>query len=151
MAQLSRTARTIRRRRSFVTATVIGLIGLFLIPGSASAAGTCTQAGAVLTVTITGGSSTLDVTGAGLIRMDGAQCDGTADVNNTDTINVTGSGGDDTLTIDIGNAFVPGDTAEGSGDSEIEFSVNMGAGTDSLVVTGDGSTFDSPPYSDPAR
>jgi Ca2+-binding RTX toxin-like protein len=70
------------------------------------------------------------------IQYEGTNC-GTATVKNTDTVYVITGDGAQGLTIDLSNgAFAPGATSEGSGVSEIEFEVDLGAGTDSLSIVG---------------
>jgi Ca2+-binding RTX toxin-like protein len=89
----------------------------------------------VLSVTLAGnGAATLSRSDTA-IALDGVAC-GTATVNNTDTINVTGPGSGDDLTIDLaGGPFAPGLTPETDGGaSEIEFNVNLGSGTPSGIL-----------------
>ena len=89
-----------------------------------------------VTVALSGNpSDTLDVGAAGEIQLNGTQCD-TATVTNTDTIGVTGGSGANALTIVDPAAFAPGLTLEGSGASEIEISVTLNGGSDSLIVRG---------------
>jgi Ca2+-binding RTX toxin-like protein len=64
---------------------------------------------------------------------DGSQC-GTATVTNTDTINVSATAG--TVVIDLSaGPFAPGQKAEASGQSEIEFTGSLGSG----IIRIDGS------------
>jgi Ca2+-binding RTX toxin-like protein len=69
-----------------------------------------------------------------------AQC-GTATVTNTNEIRVTTSTvSEQGLHIDMGGGrFQPGKTAEPSGISEIEFTVNLGSSTDYVQITGGSS------------
>ena len=75
---------------------------------------------------------------------------GAATVTNTDRIFVTGSEGDERVNVSqAGGPFAPGATAESTGVSEIEISVDLGAGEDvlsigtpaqnSIIVIGDGA------------
>jgi hypothetical protein len=99
----------------------------------------CSRAGSVLTVNVTAAvtigrsGASFNVTGDGNPTPD---CGG-ATVNNIDTVNVNGTGAGQTLTIDLSNGrFEPGLTPEGTGISEIEMNVDLGAGADSVVVNG---------------
>jgi Ca2+-binding RTX toxin-like protein len=58
-------------------------------------------------------------------------------VNNVDRVNVNGTSGSESLTLDLsGGQFSPGFTPEGSGISEIEFQLDLLAGNDGLVIQG---------------
>ena len=101
----------------------------------ASAAVNCSFDGGTGDVSVTlgaGDSTSLSVGGAGEVLVDGTQCS-TATVSNTDTIDVTGSTGNETATInETGGRFVPGKT------HTIQFSVDLGTGSgDMLIVTGE--------------
>jgi Ca2+-binding RTX toxin-like protein len=99
------------------------LIGL--VPSTAGAA-TCTYNSATVLVSLGSGTTTLSAS-SGNIMADGSGCGG-ATVTNTDTIDVSASGG--TLVIDLsGGPFAPGQKAESSGASEIEFTANLDGGT----------------------
>jgi hypothetical protein len=69
--------------------------------------------------------------------MDGASC-GAATTSTADRIVTAGTvSGNETFALDLdGRAFAPGATTEPSGTSEIEFRVDLGAGTDTLFVAG---------------
>jgi Ca2+-binding RTX toxin-like protein len=100
----------------------------------------CSFDGTTATVSVTlgaGDSTTMSVGGTGQILVDSVQCD-TATVTNTDTVTITGSTGDETVVISqSGGQFAPGKTPQGSGNDQIEFSVDMGTGSgDTLTVTG---------------
>ena len=84
-----------------------------------------------------GDSGQVSVGTAGRIMVGITQC-GTATTAHTDTIVVTGNTGAETLTLDLsGGSFAPGLAVEGSGLSEIEFTVDLGTGTgDRITVTG---------------
>ncbi len=128
---------------------VLALSVLFalLVAAPAQAAVTCAYTSANARVTVTMGAA-LDyanvVRVGNKIMVDGfalpqAQC-GTATVTNTNAIYVNGDAGQQNFIIDLGaGAFAPGKTKESRGVSEIEFVVNLGASTDSIMVRG-GST-----------
>ena len=64
----------------------------------------------------------------GRIMVGIAAC-GAGTTANTDTIVVTGNTGAETLTVDLsGGSFAPGLAVEGTGLSEIEFTVDLGTG-----------------------
>ncbi len=65
------------------------------------------------------------------ISLDGVLC-GAATAKNTDTIVVNGNLNNDSLTIT--GVYGPGKTAEGAGVSEIEITINLGGGDDSLTM-----------------
>ena len=71
---------------------------------------------------------------AGEIQLNGSQCGG-GTVLNTDTIAVSGGAGANALTIVDPAAFAPGMAAE-TGTPEIEISVTLNGGLDSLTVQG---------------
>jgi Ca2+-binding RTX toxin-like protein len=102
----------------------VALIGL--VPSPARAA-SCTFDSSTATVSVSVGSETTTLSvSSGNLLADGSQC-GTATVTNTDTIDVSATGG--TLVIDLsGGPFAPGQKAEASGQSEIEFTGNLGSG-----------------------
>jgi Ca2+-binding RTX toxin-like protein len=108
--------------RVLLCGTLIGLVP------SAARAATCTynSSSATVSVSVGSGTTTLSVSG-GNIMADGSGCGG-ATVTSTDTIDVSATGG--TLVIDLsGGPFAPGQKAESSGASEIEFTANLGGGT----------------------
>ena len=115
-------------------------IGSFKFPSCGAPPGdVCSRAGSILTVNVTA-AVTIGRSGASFnVTGDGNPdpgCGG-ATVNNIDTVNVNGTGADQALTIDLLNGrFEPGLTPEGSGLSEIEMNVSLGAGTDSVLVNG---------------
>ena len=83
-------------------------------------------------VTIGRSGSNFNITGGGI----GDPTCGGATVNNVDTVEVAGAGGNESLTIDeSGGPFAPGLTPEAA-PAEIEFAVDLGAGTDPLTVQG---------------
>lgn len=100
---------------------------------------TCQHSGDEVTATFGSGTTgTLAVSGT-QIRADGAQCGGTATVNNVDKIIVNGDAGDETLTIDLaGGPFAPGAFNESGVSDEIEIEVhlqsNFPLGPDILIL-----------------
>ena len=79
----------------------------------AAAAVVCSFDGGTAAVSVTlgaGDTTTTSVGAAGAILVDGVQCD-TATVTNTDSVSITGSTGDEAVTIDqSGGQFAPGKT-----------------------------------------
>jgi Ca2+-binding RTX toxin-like protein len=113
----------------------LGTLTLSALPASAQATCSFDEPTGALSVTLAGsGAATLGRSGT-TITLDGTAC-GTATVNNTETINVTGPGSGDDLTIDLaGGPFAPGLTTEtDGGDPEIEFNVDLGSGTPSGIL-----------------
>jgi WD40 repeat protein len=105
----------------------------------------CAKEGTTLTVaigprravTIGRNGSSFHVTGPGI---DDPTCGG-ATVNNVDTVRVTGSVSDDSLTLDLTNGqFAPGIEHEEDGKSEIELDVDLGSSSDALTVQGGSAT-----------
>lgn len=116
------------------------------IPAAADAAVTCSydQAQKRVDVTASFDGNFANVSRAGTqIRAGGAVCldgDVPATVTNTDKVVITDtSGGNISVGIDgVNGAFAPGATAEGDGDSEIEFEIVSGGGTaDEVLLLGD--------------
>ena len=105
--------------------------------GPAVAASTCTNGATDLVTVVLGGnpSDILDIGAAGEIQLNGTQCE-SANVSNTDTIGVTGGSGANALTIVDPAAFAPGVTDESPEASEIEITVTLNGGSDSLTVRG---------------
>jgi Ca2+-binding RTX toxin-like protein len=120
------------------SSALVLLVGALAGAPSALADTTCTYLGATHTVTLAiaaNASSTLSVSGAGAIQFDGADCGAT--LAEADTIAVSGTTGDETLTIQRPSDFVGGFTTEAPSTSEVEIHVDLGAGTsDAVVVTG---------------
>ncbi len=108
------------------------------------AATSCSYNETTDTVTLTlgahGDSAILSVAADGAIQYNGVTCVSStptdATTANTDTIEVAGAAGTQSLTIDATNAFGPGTTTESTGTSEIEITVDLGADADNLTVTG---------------
>jgi Ca2+-binding RTX toxin-like protein len=114
---------------------VVALVGA--APASAAVSCTYQSASATARVTLTEGATagTVSRDAAGVIRANGVAC-GLATVTNTDTVAVVGDGRTQTLSVDLTGGFGPGKTAELTGVSEIEFTVNLGAEGDVLRVLG---------------
>jgi hypothetical protein len=100
----------------------------------------CALLGTTLTIAVPeDGSVTVSRDFDGDIAVTGttATCAGSPTVLNVDTIAVTGTGGDETLTIDLaGGNFAPGMTNETGDTDEIEWTVDLGSGSDELVING---------------
>jgi Ca2+-binding RTX toxin-like protein len=120
---------------------LLTLTALFTLSYSTTPAQAATMCGFVAptaTVTIDPGTSAKLVRSGSAIRLNGSAC-GAATVLNTDTVVVTGAGGAETFTVDLsGGPFAPGASPEGSGASEIELEVDLGAGADKVVLQGTG-------------
>jgi Ca2+-binding RTX toxin-like protein len=139
-------------RKSVLVAAVAATL---IVPGSASAAVTCTFAGDTVDIDATGTSSFVKVergTGgqANDIRvLDGStpvSCGATPTVTTADTVDFNSSAATSgaTLYIDLTNgAFAPGLTDETGASDEIEFTLTGGAGNDQLSLGGTpaGDTF----------
>ncbi|MEY2476241.1 MAG: hypothetical protein QOG87_1556, partial [Actinomycetota bacterium] len=96
----------------------------------------CSFAGGVFHIDVAGTTAISRSGNDIVVTPGGAGCTGRT-VLNTDTIDVDGSTGDDTLVIDESNGlFAPGLTPEPGTVSEIEFDVDLGAGADTLEVRG---------------
>jgi len=114
----------------------------------AAAAVTCTFAGTTVTITLGDGDTATIARSGDEITVSGMSCTPAASVNTADTIMVTGTGSS-TVVIDLSaGQFIPGATAEASGESEIEFQVDLpasgtlrvagGSNQDRIVVGGAG-------------
>jgi Ca2+-binding RTX toxin-like protein len=133
--------RTVRRSRIAIIAAMtlvksISLLAplflsLLVAPeASAQTPATCSfdaEARTVL-VAVNGQPAVLSASPSAGIRLDNVSCDG-ATLATTDSIAVTGSGFPDSLTLS--NDFAPGATSE-AGASEIEVTVSLGAGGDTI-------------------
>ena len=113
---------------------VVCIASIWFSPGTALAqsAPTCSfniDTGA-LDVAVNGAPATLSAVG-GPIRLNSVQC-GSANVNNTDTIQIDGAGLDDAVTLN--GTFGPGRTAEADANSEIEISFALGDGSDLVKI-----------------
>lgn len=79
----------------------------------------------------------MSVAGDGDIRVDGAACSPSASVHDVDTIAIAGTASPDRVHIDENQApFAPGASSEDSGTPEIEISLSLGGGVDSVVWHG---------------
>ena len=119
------------------------IAALFVLwPAAARAAVTCSSVGTSVNITLAASDSVtisrdpsgaFSVSGTGLTP---TSCGG-ATVVNRDAVNVTGAGGNESVTIDLSEGgLTPGATDEPGTTDEIEFAVALGAGTDTLAITG---------------
>jgi ELWxxDGT repeat protein len=101
----------------------------------------CGLVGSTLRISLVDGGSvtvgrlgtSFNVTGNGI----GDPTCGGATVNNVDSVEIAGSDQADSLTINLaGGQFAPGLTPEATGVSEIEFTIDLGDGSDTLIVQG---------------
>ena len=131
------------RRPAIPLAWLLVAVMVLLPAIPANAAVTCATAGVAVNVTLASGDSvtigrnvagTFSVSGTGLTP---STCGGST-VANRDTVNVTGTGGNESVTIDLTEgSFAPGIVNEAGTTDEIEFAIDLGAGSgDSLTVTG---------------
>lgn len=101
----------------------------------------CVRTGSTLSIDIpAGGSVTIGRSGTSFNLVGSGISDSTcggATVDNVDTVVVTGANATELVGLDLsGGPFAPGATPEGTGISEIEFQLDLGAGNDTLVVQG---------------
>lgn len=126
-----RAARTL----ALACALAVSVVGL---AAPAGAAPTCTYDAPTLSVTVdVGNGETATIGRAGVaITLDGVPCD-VATVTTTDTIAITATGIPTEIAVDLsGGGFEPGATLESDGSSEIEFTLNVPAGTPVFRVLG---------------
>jgi Ca2+-binding RTX toxin-like protein len=118
-----------------VCALVLSVAGHALPAGAVP---TCAYDPVTLSATVTvgnGESATIARAGAAIV-LDGVPC-GAATVTTTDTIVVNATGIPVQIAIDLsGGAFEPGATAESDASSEIEFTLDLPAGTPVLRIAG---------------
>jgi hypothetical protein len=102
----------------------------------------CSGTGGTLDIAVRGTTASLRVnSGRIVVSGTGVTGCGSRTTKNTDTINVTGTSGDETLVVDMrGGQLKPGKTPESTGNSEIEISIDLGAGTDVLRIVGTSSS-----------
>jgi len=132
------------RRMLGISFTFVVSLCSSLMWAGVAAADVCTYDPAMASVSISvSGVATkqvdneLSVTG-GQLTWEGQPCSG-ATVSNTDTVNVTGTGGNDDFWVDLaGGQLAPGVAAEPDGISEIEIHVNLAGGNDLTGVDGTG-------------
>ncbi len=137
--------RDLRRGAGVIAAVSSLAIYMVLVALPAGAAVACNFAAGVASVTLNAGSDavTVSVNGTAIQTNSGggaANC-GVATTANTDTIDVAAVALADqenqSLTIDLsGGPFAPGLTDEAGATDEIEFTVNLGAGNDTVTVAG---------------
>ncbi len=123
-----------------VLTTATFAVGLLARVGPAAAAPSCSfqAAQARVVVSLPGNldMGTIDAGFDGSIRLNGSAC-GSATVTNADKVKVTGGAGNQIVTISLeAGSFAPGKTNEVGSSDEIEFSVTLGSGGDSLYVLG---------------
>ena len=121
-------------------ATVAAAIATVPAPVAAGEPVACTYDATDHTVhvVITGYNEThVGRTSAGHITVGGVWCGGVATVTNTDAIWVDGDGDTQNLFLELANGgFRPGRTNESGTSDEIEFSVNLGGGSDIVRIEG---------------
>jgi hypothetical protein len=109
-------------------------------PSPVAAAATCQYSAAdhKVTIAITGAANNTALyrVTSGAITLNGEYC-GSATLTNTDKILVTGDGQPQRLMITLAlGAFTPGFTNESGSSDEIEITVNLGGGVDTLQIVG---------------
>jgi len=125
--------------KRFVMAMAVAAL-VVAIPAPVAAAGaTCTYSAAdhKVTVALTGATNPYVYRApSGAITLGGNYC-GAATLTNTDTIVVTGDAQPQIFNISLSlGAFSPGFTNEAGTSDEIEWTVNLGGGEDTLVTIG---------------
>ena len=129
------------RHLAWAAATTALVAGL-LPTATVAAATNCSYVAATKAATINvNGAVTTKVgrNAAGAILVDGTAC-GAATVTNTDTIAILGDASAQSITLALASGgFAPGATAEAAGTSDIEISLNLGAGNDALAIGGTGA------------
>ncbi len=122
--------------RAFALAFVV-LVACLTAPAAVAATCGFDAGTATVTVQVGDGESSLLARSGDAITLDGSPCD-TATVSNTDAIVVNATGTPASISIDLGGGdFAPGLSAESDGgSSEIEFTINLPAGTPTLGVIG---------------
>ncbi len=125
------------QRRGFLLGALAVLLGRMLAGGTASAV-TCTFDPNTGTVGIgVADGETAEISRAdAAITLNGTACD-VATITNTDTIHVEAVGTPLEISIDLSNGdFAPGLTPDPGDSPEIEFTMNLPAGTPTLRVVG---------------
>ena len=117
-----------RTRLRTIASRILPCAALIGLVPSAARAASCTFDASAATVSVSVGSDTTTLSvSSGALMADGSQC-GSATVTNTDTVDVSATAG--TFVIDLsGGPFAPGQKEESSGQSEIEFTGDLGSGT----------------------
>jgi Ca2+-binding RTX toxin-like protein len=119
------------------------MLSALVVAVPASAAPTCMFDAMTGTVTVeVGNGETATIARSGdAITLDGTPCD-VATVTNTDAIVVNGTGIPAAIVIDLsGGPFAPGQATESDGgDSEIEFTIVLPAGSPNVTVLGSADT-----------
>ena len=130
------------RFRVWLAALLVAAM-LLLSPIPARRLATCASVGVAVNITLASNDTvTISRTEAGTFSVLGTgltatNCGG-ATVLNRDMVNITGTGGNESVTIDLsGGAFEPGVVNEAGTTDEIEFAIDLGAGAgDSLTISG---------------
>lgn len=118
-----------------IGAMIVALTGL-LTGATTSYAATCAVSGTNLTFTLASGENATLRTAGRRVGISGVNCQGRPGADEVATIIVNGAGGNETLTIDDGASLAPGVGAEPGSIAEIEVTVDLGAGTDAVRLTG---------------
>ncbi len=130
------TAGTRTRAALGSAALLIALFGLIAAPTAGAA--TCTVSGtALMFVLDSGEETTLRVAGP-RVGIAGANCPGNPGLAEVSAITVTGAAGAEKLTISDPASIAPGLGAEPGSVPEIEISVDLGAGSDTVELVGSG-------------
>lgn len=131
----------IRAMRGALVATLVASLQLVSAPMPAAAATSCDYNPSNHKVKVNanaGGYIKRSITGN--IIVNGVWCGGVATVDNTDTIVVLAGAGTQIFSIYLDySGFRPGYTDEPGNSDEIEMSVSLGGGTDSLNIIGSGA------------
>lgn len=126
-------------RLAAATAVAVGAVVLMAAPAQGA---TCASAPPTVTIALSTAGETATIgTNGSAITLNNVACAGGATTANTDTINVTGTTGNETAVFDLTNGPLgPGATVE-AGTSEIEINVNLGLSSgDRITVTGSSSS-----------
>lgn len=124
---------TTRVRSTAMSGMAVALLWLFCTsPAPGDAAVTCTYTAATKTVevSVVGDVATIVRSGAA-IEMDGMPC-GSASVDNTVQIDVTGSASGENVGVDLGGGWFVNPNLPG----DIPISVKLGSSFDSFAITG---------------
>ena len=125
--------------RHVLVAGAVAVLAATAFAPSASAAVTCSNAGADVTVTMSAdGDKTTFLRGpAREILVNGVQC-GTATTDNTETVSVTAGAGDQEVYIDVDAGHFVSLTRETSPPSgtSVKFQIDLGADWDEVYVDG---------------
>jgi Ca2+-binding RTX toxin-like protein len=119
-----------------LAATAIALVVAAIAAPRASAAADCSYANGTVTVTMSTDWWSIFKRGpSGELLVDGAQC-GSATIENTNLVQVTGSSGSEGVTIDLSGGPFWNKVFGLKFPHEVKFDVNLGDGWDTLSVKG---------------